>query len=348
MIDLSPIEFTGLGEAAGCARDRLEQSRPQRIGAAIVAFMLAATGAFAASRPTNESQPAIAAARSAELAKTKNQQSTKLPARQAQAAAVTETAMPLVEPAPPQEALNILQTLLSISNEVVPTGLDPLVEAAISAAKPTAEGYKAFLGSVDQTYFDYAQNYREFNPRQNGIEQKASQFFTWHFTGLYSNANDASSVPVGETNISRLVELMARRDGDKCCAVNWLIGRDGRIFQVAPANAKLRHNPPFDATTTGVEIEATGHSSINSVQIESAIYLTTAVLRYQGLLGNRPLAEVAKGHAETRSRWNAEHPNDKYDGKPDFDASVSAKLRQKMGEFLQAYPEALIKPSNLR
>jgi hypothetical protein len=221
---------------------------------------------------------------------------------------------------------------------------DPATAAAISRMRLTPAGYRAFLDAIDQSAFDYAQQFIEFDPARVPIEQGRSQVFVWHFTTFYRNADGPAAAPAGDMAVRPFVQGLAER-GDEdnppdhvCCGVNWVVDRHGPAHQLAPVNAKLRHNPPYDSINTGVEVEAARQVDITTDQYESLAYLTITVLQNQDLLGRRPLSEIAKGHGEMRDAFLAAHPESHYDNRDDFNAPESRLLRQAIERFLKAHP----------
>lgn len=227
--------------------------------------------------------------------------------------------------------------------------MDARSEAAINAMDLTPDGYRNFLASIDQSFFEYAQQYGEYNPDISPIEQSQSEFFVWHFTAGYYNADGSSEIAYGPMNVGLFIDGTAKRGGEVnqggnvCCGVNWLVDRSGHVFQLAPVNAKLRHNPPYDSVNTGVEIEAARQEDITIAQYEATSYLTIAVLNAQGLLSDKPLADVAVGHGEIRDSLRTEYPEEeRYGHRDDFDTPVSSLLRHKIAEFIFNYPNETI------
>jgi hypothetical protein len=225
----------------------------------------------------------------------------------------------------------------------VPAAADPATAAAIRRMWLTPAGYRAFLDGIDESVYDYAQQFIEFDPARVPIEQGRSQVFVWHFTTFYRNADGPSSTPVGDMSIRPFVQGLAERGDESndhvCCGVNWVIDRHGPAHQLAPVDAKLRHNPPYDSINTGVEVEAARQVDITTAQYESLAYLTITVLQNQDLLGRRPLSEIAEGHGEMRDAFLATHPDSQYDARDDFNAPESRLLRQVIDRFLKAHPD---------
>ena len=224
--------------------------------------------------------------------------------------------------------------------------VDPATAEAIQRMQLTPAGYRAFINRIDQSDFDYAQQFIEFDPSRVPIEQRASQVFVWHFTTFYRNADGPAATPVGDMSVRPFIQGLAQR-GDEdsppdhvCCGINWVVDRAGPAHQLAPVNAKLRHNPPYDSINTGVEVEAARQADITTSQYESLAYLTISVLQNQKLLGRRPLSEIAKGHGEMRDAYLAANPGSQLDSRDDFNAPESRLLRQAIERFLRAHPEA--------
>jgi hypothetical protein len=223
--------------------------------------------------------------------------------------------------------------------------VDNATAVAISGMRLSVAGYRDFLRSIDRSSFDYAQQFVEFDPDRVPIRQGPSQVFVWHFTAFYRNADGPSSTPRGDMALRPFIQGLAQRGDESspadhvCCGVNWVIDRHGPAHQLAPLNAKLRHNPPYDSINTGVEIEAARQGDITSAQYESAAYLTIAVLDAQRLLGRKPLSEIVKGHGEMRDVYLQQHRHSRFGERNDFDAPESRLLRQVIQAFLQAHPE---------
>ena len=231
---------------------------------------------------------------------------------------------------------------------------DPATAAAIRAMSLTPAGYREFLDRIDLSTYDFAQQFIEFDPARVPIEQGPSEVFVWHFTTFYRNADGPGATPVGDMSVRPFVQGMAER-GDEdnppnhaCCGVNWVIDRHGPAHQLAPVNAKLRHNPPYDSINTGVEIEAARQVDITTTQYESLAYLTIAVLDNQNLLGRKPLSEIAKGHGEMRDAYLQARPGSDLDSRDDFNAPESRLVRQAIERFLRAHPSVARMSPRLR
>ncbi len=222
--------------------------------------------------------------------------------------------------------------------------------AKIANMQLTPEGYAQAVRSIDRSLLSFAQTFREFNPNKVkvDIEQAKSEKFILHFTTFYRNADGLNrDRPIGKAAIKPIIQGMAQTGDDdvdketgkpkpdrKCCGINWIIDRSGQIYQVAPLNAKLRHNPPDDSSQTGVEIEAYEQADITTEQYEAAGYLAIFVLEQQNLLSNRPLSEVLDGHGKLRDIYRENHPNSIYGVRDDFNAGPTAAFRQKVASFL--------------
>jgi len=236
----------------------------------------------------------------------------------------------------------------------LPAGIDRTTAAAMAGMRLTPAGYRDFLRRIDRSYFDYAQRFVEFDPDRVPIEQGPSRVFVWHFTAFYRNADGPSSTASGRMAIRPFIKGLAERGDDDspadhvCCGVNWLIDRHGPTHQLAPLNAKLRHNPPYDSVNTGVEIEAARQADITTTQYESTAYLTIAVLDAQGLLGRKPLQDIVKGHGEMRDAYLEDHPHSHLGERGDFDAPESRLLRGVIEAFLKAHPEVVRLRPHLR
>jgi len=254
-------------------------------------------------------------------------------------------AAPRVTPSPRPRPLPGSRQLFSTARR--PAGVDAATALAMSRMQLSPEGYRAFLRHIDRSDFDYAQEFIEFDPDRVPIRQGRSQVFVWHFTAFYRNADGPSSTPKGDMEMRPFIRGLAQR-GDEdspadhvCCGVNWVIDRHGPAHQLAPLNAKLRHNPPYDSINTGVEIEAGRQSEITTTQYETTAYLTVAVLDAQRLLGRKPLSEIVKGHGEMRDAYREQHPDSHFGVRNDFDEPESRLLRQAIQGFLQAHPEVI-------
>lgn len=197
----------------------------------------------------------------------------------------------------------------------------------------SAERYQSFVNTIDTSHLDFAQSYTTFNPDKVAIEQRRTEFFTLHYTAFYSNFGKSSKTePVGDMDVRKLIDSMGSR-GNVCCGINWILARNGKVFQTAPVAAKLRHNPPFDSITTGVEVEASNQEAITSEQYETLSYLTIAVLKHQGLL-DEELERVVHGHGEDRDKYRQNNPESNWDVRNDFDSAVSKYFRSKVALFL--------------
>jgi len=218
------------------------------------------------------------------------------------------------------------------------TPLDTSTMEALNGMELTAEGYEKFFETIDMSWFDYAQSYSNFNPSRVPIAQNPTEWVTAHFTASYSNSDGPSPEPVGEMDVKRLIDFMANR-GNPCCGVNFFIDRDGRAIQVAPYQAKLRHNPPYDDKTVGFEMEAAFQHQLTSAQLDTASYITIASLQLDGLLDPATLQQRFHGHGEDRDNFRDNHPDSKWDERNDCDAPIMDAWRQKMLEFIQKNPD---------
>ena len=206
--------------------------------------------------------------------------------------------------------------------------------AAVDAVELTSAGYQAFRSSVDERHVPFAQQHADFNPRRVDVGQGPSKVFVWHYTYHYFNRDGPALKPVGRASPRQLVSFMASRWG-VCCGVNWFIDRDGRVFRLAPLDAKLRHNPPYDSVVTGVEVEAGAQELVTTAQYEQLAYLTIHVLRRQGHLPTSdPLRRVVRGHGEMRDAYLERNPDARWDARDDFDEPVATLLRRKISQFL--------------
>lgn len=263
------------------------------------------------------------------------------------------TSLPTTAPNRIRAASLLSMPLLNyIANPKYVHQIEPGTQEALNRMHLTAEGYQAFLASIDYSQMPNAQGYPEFNPRQVAIKQGKTQFFTWHFTAFYRNMDGPSPQKNGDVmDIPDFVKGLAERgdhDVDKngqpkppdhiCCAVNWIIDRNGIAHQLAPFTAKLRHNAPFDAVTTGVEIEATFEHDLTTKQLESAAYLTGADLHNEGILDPMKLEDEAQGHGETRDRYMTAYPHSEWGQRNDFDQPLARALRLKLFDFLIQNP----------
>lgn len=225
---------------------------------------------------------------------------------------------------------------------------------AVKQVKLTPQGYVNFTKSINTSYLAYAQTFPEFNPNKVPIRQGKSKVFVWHYTTFYLNQNGLAKKPQGDMDVDRFVKSLARRGDDNtppnrhCCGVNWLIDRHGTTHQLAPLNAKLRHNPPYDSVNTGVEIESVTQGDITTKQYESLGYLTAFALNGQGLLYKEPLDDIAKGHGEMRDSWNKRNPYNTYDQRNDFDADISGLMRSKIQDLLDIMPKLSPTPSIIK
>ena len=224
---------------------------------------------------------------------------------------------------------------------------------AIGRVNLSLTGYVDFLAhDIDKSHMAYAQTFKEFNPDRVPIKQDRTKHFIWHYT--------ANPVPQGGSDIDLLIRGMANRtegkdkngkrlpDIHRCCAVNWAIGRDGVAYQLAPKDAKLRHDPPNDNLKTGVEVAALYQSDITTEQYESLAYLTLAITPPDVLQNAALFRSRVLGHGEDRTRWNAKHPGDRYDIKIDFNTEPSSWLRDKILDFVDVTPQLLTLPTSIK
>lgn len=216
------------------------------------------------------------------------------------------------------------------------------VESALAGAELTPAGYRKFVRSIDRSQLAFATSFVEFDHKRVPIPQGRSEVFVWHFTATYYDKDGWTTEPRGRTSVRRFVRMIAGRGdsiGDRrCCGVNWFMTKDGRVFQLAAINAKLRHNPPYDSINTGVEVEAFTQEDISPRQYEQLAYLTIYTLKRQGLLGQGPLRRVVRGHGEMRDAYLERNPG-RYAGRDDFDAPVCDLLRRKIVRFLRQHPQ---------
>ena len=206
--------------------------------------------------------------------------------------------------------------------------------AAVEAVELTPAGYQAFRSRFDERHVPFAQRHTDFNPRRVAVSQGPSKVFVWHYSYQYFNRDGPALKPVGQASPRQLVAFMAGRWG-VCCGINWFIDRDARVFRLAPLNAKLRHNPPYDRVVTGVEVEAGAQELVTTEQYEQLAYLTIHVLRRQGHLPTAdPLRRVVRGHGEMRDAYLERNPGARWDDRDDFDEPVATLLRQKVKRYL--------------
>lgn len=229
--------------------------------------------------------------------------------------------------------------------------LDPRVEEAMSGLEGLSlDGYDQFLQSIDTSPVAYSQQFREFNPDllQADIAQGPSEIFVLHFTVKYANDEPGfGDMSIGNFNVGNLIKSMAARFGHdgQCCASNWGIGRHATTHQMAPLNAKLNHNPPYDSVSTSAEVEADEQASITTGQYMELAYLSVGVLDTQERLGKFPLNEILKGHGEMRDliidEWNRTYPSHKLGVRDDFNFPESELFRYYVQKFLDKHPEVI-------
>lgn len=248
----------------------------------------------------------------------------------------TTTALPPVVETTQAPATTLAPTPL-VAEAVRPT-IDPRVEEAIDAVSLTPEGYQQFLDSINYRHQEYAQQFPEFNPNQNGVSQNPAEteYATWHFTVI-------------DMEVPDLVRTVATRGDDSstpdhtCCGFNNVIDNDPNqtFYQLAPWEAHLSHNPPDDNKQVGTEVMAATQADITTIQYEKLSYWTIAVAKMKGWLGNRAIADYARGHGEERDKFKANHPESKLGSRDDFDGEVAERLRQEITEDLTAHPEIM-------
>lgn len=239
--------------------------------------------------------------------------------------------------------------------ESVGTGLDPQVAQNIAEIRLSLDGYCNFLKNIDSSTVDHAGQFTEFNGTKMSQfipQNEPVEFFTLHYTAGYSNDEyNTGSSAVGDFNPGNLVRLMVERFGanSQCCGANWAIGRAGGTFQLAGLNQRLNANPPFDAVSTDVEIEALDQATVVTKQYEEVLYLAIAVLDTQQLLGNYALQDILVGHAEVRNEPGVleellalaplSKPGDWH--KSDFPHEVMVPLRSALQALLDQHPEII-------
>lgn len=258
-----------------------------------------------------------------------------------------------VQPQPPVSTTLPLPVVAAATREKSPElDIDPQVEAAMDSMKLTVEGYQEFLQTINYSYFDYAQQFIEFNPHEVPIAQNPTQFITLHFTAFYRNADGPSTSPKGDMVVQPFVQgLAGRGDEDsppdhKCCGINATNDRNGNVYALAPAAAKLRHNKGFDSVTTGIEFEAATQAGITTKQYETGAFYLIAEWQSDANLRTKQFKTIVKGHGETRDELQLTHPE--LDDRNDFNYGASEKYRQNIQAFIDENPQILKIAVNLR
>lgn len=235
--------------------------------------------------------------------------------------------------------VTIPETTEFASPESIPDG----IMERINAAEFTLEGFENFVKGIDRSYMEFAASKPAFN-NENGLSQKPFEFFTWHFTTLYVNADGSDTqVKSGQSDPKRLISSMNNRDGntrdnvpghlDGCCGVRWFIDRDGKVFQFTDSNQRVMHNPPYSEVSTGVEIEGVDQAGITPEQYEAGGYLALLELALQGKLTTGiDLSSLVVGHGEIREIARRDNPS--LDVRSDFPREVSVALRDRIQKFI--------------
>lgn len=255
---------------------------------------------------------------------------------------------------PPETTTTLLPTTTTLPPPPPPVGgefrnhVAPETLASLDGMQLTLEGYQAFFTGIDYTWYDYTQSLIDFSPLlvsnpqyagKDAIPQNATEWITAHFTAGYTNFNEigAAPVPTGlEMDLKRLIDFSEFQRGHPCCGFNFVIDRNGRVFQLAPFNAKLRHNPPYDGRTTGFEIEAAVQEQITAKQYEQTSYLVMAMLANEGRLDPDGLAQYFHGHGEDRTKLRAADPHTTWDVRSDFNEPVMNIWREYLANFIRS------------
>ncbi len=239
--------------------------------------------------------------------------------------------------------------------EVAPSPLQPETEANIEAMQLSPEGYQEFLNNIDTSYIEYARQHQEFDPSRNGFNQeRKTEWVTIHHTVMYANAGgEDTSRPIGDPDPRTLIDFMAARGNsdsrpdNKCCAVQFFNDRNGKMWQLTPRSAKVRHDFGYEEVSVGLETEGIDEH-FTTPQFESIVYWSIAVMNAEGLLQDgQPLSRKMRGHEETREEYNATSGR-KQSHKQDGDPAIMNRLRQKATEFLHANAAVLDVPVNIQ
>lgn len=223
------------------------------------------------------------------------------------------------------------------------------IDERIESVELSPRGYEDFVNSINRDYIEFASTKKAY---QGGglVQDKSVDKGIWHFTTLYYNgigSGHGTATPVGDkTDVEHFITSTDNVDGrrsdgipghkDNCCGVQWLIGRDGEVYQLLPDDditRRLMHNPPTNETTIGVEIEAGTQAEVLPVQYEAAAYLAAYWIK-SGQINNpdRALDQLIRGHGEDRAE--ARSSNRRLQVREDFPERESVLLRQKLQALL--------------
>ncbi len=247
-------------------------------------------------------------------------------------------------------SLSTTSAEIAIRKVEIPADIHPEAAKQIGQMELSTDGFIRFLeGGINLSFFDEAQRYIEFNPGRVPINQYPTEFITLHFTNFYRNEEGQAPNPVGKMAVLPFLQGIAgmgdqdKRPDKKCCAINALVDREGQLDQFAPFTAKLRHNKgKHDGKTTGLEFEGSTQEGIKTIQYEKGAYWLIANWRAEENLRNKPFSSIIKGHAETRKEepWVGH--------RSDFETPATEYYRQSIQAFIDANPEILNIPVNLR
>lgn len=167
----------------------------------------------------------------------------------------------------------------------------------IESLNLTPEGYENFVAKIVD-YTDVANNYPAYNmsianasPNRIIGPQPSIEFVTLHYTVAEYDGPDNF---LESTNNSEAPD-------DTCCGAQFFVDGDGTVYQMGDFDERTRANPPFDASTIHIEVEAANQQEISAAQNEATAYLTAYILKTTGLADRDGLlAEEIYGHAETR------------------------------------------------
>ncbi len=206
----------------------------------------------------------------------------------------------------------------------------PNISERIASVELSLKGYEQFKKNLDTSYMKIAAQKRAFGGKGLSVEQGKLEIITWHFTTLYVNEDGSdASRPSGKADPQRLIDSMDGRKGPNCCGIQFFTDRDGKTFQFTDLDQRVKHNPPYDERSLGLEIESDLQENVTTDQYEEAAYWAAFIIENTDISTKGPLEDIVGGHAEQR----AHHPS--LDGRSDFPAEVSTQLRAKLLPLLQ-------------
>lgn len=334
----SSVKIAGymVAELGRQVHEQLEKTRPvKQIGAAAVALLMTGSLALAKPRPLE-----LMSAETAQTAAGREPQT--VPSRRkinvTPKAAVTATAQPLPEAAPPPPEWPAIPDI------------EPTVEANLKAVNLSREGYASFLQNLNVSYIPYARQYQEFHhqPRFPNQLPLASVHVLNHYTGAYYPEINGESVTGFIDAVAKRYGRLGINTDEQCCASLIFIDRNGRGYLLAPPHFRVKSNPPHDHLAMPVDGEASDQPDVKTIVSEKMMYANILLLSVGNLHDQVPLEQSARGHAEIREELLQNHPEFKcdppdkkgcYPVKIDFKKPEMILMRFIMARFIAANPD---------